>query len=197
MSAAENTRLFQIFKAGEHTAMSGMVIEYSKAAINTTAGVYNPAKHTAPLVLGHPSTNKPVYGEVTRLIAKGDNLYCLADVSDDLLGMVQRGHYKKISAAFFGPNAPENPVPGSWYLRHVGFLGANPPAVRGVAPLAFAESPGVVVVVSDFPSLAYSFSDYAQRRQERERLSVYEEARLVSSQIPEISFSEALNLVSH
>jgi len=36
-------------------------------------------------------------------------------------------------------------VPGVYYLRHVGFLGAQPPAVKGLRPIELAEGePGVI-----------------------------------------------------
>ncbi len=35
--------------------------------------------------------------------------------------MVEAGRFKKISASFYAPSASGNPVPGTYYLRHVGF----------------------------------------------------------------------------
>ena len=32
---------------------------------------------------------------------------------------VAAGRYKKVSASFYQPNSPHNPVPGVYYLRHV------------------------------------------------------------------------------
>ena len=42
------------------------------------------------------------------------------------------------------PNSTNNPVPGVYYLRHVGFLGAQPPAVKGLKDVAFAEEDDIV-----------------------------------------------------
>ena len=53
--------------------------------------------------------------------------------------MVQAGRFKKRSASFYKPDSPANPVPGVYYLRHLGFLGAQPPAVKGLADPEFAE----------------------------------------------------------
>ena len=36
-------------------------------------------------------------------------------------------------------------MPGKWYLRHVGFLGAAAPAVKGLKPVEFADDGGGVV----------------------------------------------------
>ena len=53
--------------------------------------------------------------------------------------MVQAGRFKKRSASFYPPQAPNNPTPGKWYLRHVAFLGAQPPAVAGLKDIQFSE----------------------------------------------------------
>ena len=79
--------------------------------------------------------------------------------------MVRAGRFKKVSASFYTPDSPHNPVPGVYYLRHVGFLGAQPPAVKGLAPVPvnfaegdteegcvsfdFAESPGLLRWLAD------------------------------------------------
>lgn len=48
------------------------------------------------------------------------------------------------------PYGPANPKPGAYYLRHVGFLGAQPPAVKGLAPVEFAESPEDDLLLVEF-----------------------------------------------
>ena len=46
--------------------------------------------------------------------------------------MLAKGRFKKRSASFYPPEHPNNPTPGKWHLRHVAFLGAQPPAVKGL-----------------------------------------------------------------
>ncbi|OIO04834.1 MAG: hypothetical protein AUJ49_02085, partial [Desulfovibrionaceae bacterium CG1_02_65_16] len=58
--------------------------------------------------------------------------------------------FKKISASFYLPDSPANPAPGVFYLRHVGFLGAAAPAVKGLKPVAFAAGEEGVVEFSAF-----------------------------------------------
>lgn len=53
--------------------------------------------------------------------------------------LVKAGRYRKVSASFYPPAAKANPRPGSYYLKHVGFLGAQPPAVKGLKAIAFSE----------------------------------------------------------
>jgi hypothetical protein len=133
-------RLFQIFRAGQHAAMSGQVLTFSESDLAATAAAYAAQKDAAPLVLGHPPGNRPAFGKVMKLIAKGGELYAFADVSPQLIEWVRAGRYRKISASFYTPRASANPVPGIFALRHVGFLGAASPAVKGMADPAFADS---------------------------------------------------------
>ena len=64
--------------------------------------------------------------------------------------MVAAGAFKKISASFYSPSSPQNPVPGVYYLRHVGFLGAQPPAVKGLRNPAFADGEDGVISFEEF-----------------------------------------------
>lgn len=123
--------------------MDGTVIEFSAADLAATAQAYDPTLHEAPLTVGHPKTNGPAYGWVRSLSARDASLD--ADphqVDPDFAELVNSGKFKKISASFYLPNAPANPVPGVYYLRHVGFLGAQPPAVKGLRDAAFADAEG-------------------------------------------------------
>ena len=130
------------------------VIVPANAAGRATVEGYDPKLHEAPLVIGHPKTDAPAYGWVGGLHADGGVLSAdFAQMDDDFVGLVQSGRYKKVSASFYPPDSPSNPKPGSWYLRHVGFLGAQPPAVKGLSAINFAEDDVYV-----------EFSEYAHRR---------------------------------
>ncbi|MCM8625528.1 peptidase [Accumulibacter sp.] len=146
----------QIFKAGRHTAMSGAVLSFSDADLRACAAAYDPAKHEAPIVVGHPQTDDPAFGWIERLDFAGGSLEALPRQIDPAFAeLVEAGRFKKISASFYLPEAPGNPVPGVFYLRHVGFLGAQPPAIKGLRPAAFADSePGLVVEFADWSDLA-------------------------------------------
>jgi hypothetical protein len=58
--------------------------------------------------------------------------------------MVKAERFKKRSASFYAPDDPSNPKPGVWYLRHVAFLGAQPPAVKGLKDIEFSEAADAV-----------------------------------------------------
>lgn len=135
-------KLFQIFRTGAHTSAGGSTLVFSKQDLELIAAGYSKKRLRAPLVLGHPADNLPEYGEVDDLFAKGDELYAQATVGDKLLEMVRTGRYKKVSLSLIAPTSPGNPTPGAYYLRHVGFLGSQPPAVKGMAAPSFAEASG-------------------------------------------------------
>ncbi|TXI16592.1 MAG: hypothetical protein E6Q67_14275 [Roseateles sp.] len=130
----------EIFRAGTHVDNAGLKRTFTAADVQAMASNYDPAKHEAPLVIGHPAHDKPSYGWVKRLEATPDGrlLMHTQDVNADYADMIKRGEFKKRSASFYAPNSPNNPTPGSWYLRHVGSLGAMPPAIKGLRDAQFS-----------------------------------------------------------
>lgn len=141
----------QIFKPGTHTAMSGQAFAFSESDLAATCAAYDPAKHEAPLVVGHPVHDAPAYGWVQGLkFNEGGIDATPAQVNTDFADMVAAGAFKKISASFYAPNSPSNPVPGVYYLRHVGFLGAAAPAVKGMRSPSFSESDEGVLTFSEW-----------------------------------------------
>lgn len=131
--------------------MSGQGFSFSEADLRATVTAYDPAKHEAPLVVGHPSHDLPAYGWVKSLAFSDGALDAIpAQVNPDFAEMVAAGAFKKISATFYGPDSPSNPVPGVFYLRHVGFLGAQPPAVKGLRSPSFADGEEGVLTFSEW-----------------------------------------------
>ena len=63
-----------IFRAGCHTAMQGQTISFGEADIAASAAAYDPAKHEAPIVVGHPAADAPAFGWVQSLAAEGGDL---------------------------------------------------------------------------------------------------------------------------
>ena len=127
-------QLIEIFRAGRHTSDSGESIDFSAADIRDIADGYAPAMREAPLTVGHPASNLPSYGWVKGLTATADGRLLMrpGQVDASFAEMVQAGRFKKRSASFYPPNNPSNPRPGKWYLRHVGWLGAQQPAIAGL-----------------------------------------------------------------
>ncbi len=135
------------FRPGRHTSVDGRAIEFTDAQLAEAASVYDASAHEAPFVIGHPQLNAPAYGWAGGLKFEGGTLYAEPkQVNADFAAMVNAGNFKKVSASWYLPDSPGNPKPGKLYLRHIGFLGAAAPALKGLPDAAFGENDGAVTV---------------------------------------------------
>lgn len=131
---------YEIFRAGTRTDANGNTVTITEADLAAAAQAYDPKVHEAPIVVGHPKADAPAYGWVKSLgVQNGVLTADFAQVDEGFADLVKAGRYKKVSASFYPPTSPNNPKPGVWTLRHVGFLGAQPPAVKGLSAISFAE----------------------------------------------------------
>lgn len=141
MRVMKQSQRIHIFKGGRRLSGNGIERNYSADDLKTCAANYSAETFKAPLVLGHPTSGAPAYGWVEKLEAEGDNLFAQVSAIDPLLeNAVAVGAYKNLSASFYLEDSPFNPKPGALYLRHVGVLGAEPPAIKDLEPLRFAEN---------------------------------------------------------
>lgn len=128
-----------IFQGGRQTDSAGRVHD-GDALIAKALANFDAAKHEPPVVIGHPAENAPAWGWVEGLKKQGDLLLAkIKQVEPGFADMVRQGLFKKRSAAFYPDGS----------LRHVGFLGAAPPAVKGLPDLAFAAPPATVFEFAD------------------------------------------------
>lgn len=142
---------FQIFKPGKHVSANGQALEFSDADLKASIEAYDPKIHEAPITVGHPKDNLPAYGWIAGLAtgSAGSMDAVPSQVEPTFEEMVASGRFKKRSASFYMPDSPNNPVPGVYYLRHVAFLGAQPPAVKGLKDVAFSEDGAITVDFDD------------------------------------------------
>jgi hypothetical protein len=186
----------EIFRAGRHTDSSGKVLTFSVADLEKTAAAYNPQLHEAPGVIGHPKDNVPAYCWAKSLKVDGDILKAELDQEDPAFAeMVNSGRFKKVSASFYTPESKENPVPGVYSLRHIGFLGAQPPAVKGLKSASFSDSPEGITDFSVSPHSAIEIAVTAFREFFTKKFGTDPEAELnitTTTEEPEtMGFSEA------
>ena len=128
-------KFFNIFKPGKHIDAAGQEISFSEDDLKDIADNYNSEVHEAPICCGHPKHDKPAFGWIKQLCydAGSKMLRAMpAQVNPEFAEMVNSGAFKKISPAFYSPSSPANPNPGHFTLRHIAFLGAQPPAVKGL-----------------------------------------------------------------
>lgn len=179
MLAAMNTATLppaiEIFRPGRQIDDSGVEHVFDAAAIAAMATAYDPALREAPLCVGHPESNLPAYGWVKSLSVNADGRLVMDphQVEPQFAELVGAGRFKKRSAAFYTPQHPNNPKPGVWYLRHVAFLGAQPPAVAGLKDIQFADA--------DQGCVCFSEGDFSQPHNNQE-LSMDEKERLAKAE---------------
>jgi hypothetical protein len=125
-----NGQWLDIFRAGNY-GDKGVFTVPQLAALATS---YDPAKHEAPIVVGHPKMDAPAFGWVKKLRVDGDVLQALpGEVDAEFDEAVKAGKFKKRSVAF-GREAD-----GTLQLRHLGFLGAMLPHVKGLRDARFGD----------------------------------------------------------
>ncbi|QQQ22562.1 hypothetical protein [Klebsiella grimontii] len=132
-----------VFAPGTHTAMDGRTITFTPEDCIDLANSYDPSVSEAPFVIGHPSLTAPAYGWAERLEYRDGIVYVAPrQVNPAFAEAFNAGSYKKRSLSIYQPDSPGNPKPGHFYARHVGFLGAVPPGVKGLPDAQFAEASG-------------------------------------------------------
>jgi hypothetical protein len=135
--------IIPFFRVGTHTDSAGNTTTYTPEELDRRVSLYNDqierSAHEATIVVGHPKTDAPAFGWVRRLFRQGELVYAEADQVDETFGNLFRaGRYKKVSASWYNTGM----------LRHIGFLGATPPAIKGLPVATFAEGEETVVEFS-------------------------------------------------
>jgi hypothetical protein len=153
----------EVLKVGTFTDMHGRKVVVTDADLAELASSYDPAVFRAPVVIGHPTLDAPAWGVHERFEAEGGSLYAVeGPVDAQFAAFRDAGRFSERSISFWPRNHPNNPTPGKLHPRHVGWLGAAPPAVTGLARLqgaapaefaGFGSDDGVVEL-----SMSYSMS---------------------------------------
>ncbi len=145
---APKTARIEVFRPGTFTPMQGAELSYSAADLKAVADAYDPETAPAPIVVGHPAADAPAFGWVTGFDfdAETDRLYAnVGEIAPEFSAAVKAGRYKKVSLSFFRPDHSANPVPGTWYPKHIGFLGGAAPAVSGLKNVQFSNDAAEIV----------------------------------------------------
>ncbi|MFV0411476.1 MAG: hypothetical protein ACK5LJ_17790 [Paracoccus sp. (in: a-proteobacteria)] len=140
------TARIEVFRPGTFTPMEGAPLTFSAADLRAIADAYDSKATPAPIVVGHPAIDAPAYGWIDSIDydAGAERLVAnLRDIDPAFAELVKAGRFRKVSMSYFSPNQGHNPVPGTWYPKHVGFLGAAAPAVPGLKNAHFAGAAGV------------------------------------------------------
>jgi hypothetical protein len=126
---ALDNQWIDVFRAGNY----GDKGSWTTADLQDFIKNFNPDMHEPPACIGHPKHDKPAYGWVEKLRTVGDVLQAkFKQVDDSFADMVDKGRFKKRSISAYK-------TPAGWMLRHVGFLGAQPPHVKGLVDAKFDD----------------------------------------------------------
>lgn len=133
-------RHFPVFRTGTHRDSEGNERAWTDDDLDRMIAAYDPAHHEAPIVVGHPKDNSPAFGWVRGLRRERGTLYADADLIPEFDEMVRKGLFKKRSISLYEDGT----------LRHIGFLGAKPPAVKGLPDILFGEAETMTIEMAGF-----------------------------------------------
>lgn len=123
----------EVFKAGTHTDSTGKQQTFTQADLDQM--VVNHELGAAPAVLGHPKNDAPAYAWVGEYKRDGDTLFAkFKDINPAFENGVKTGAYRNRSVSVY----PDKKC--GWRVRHVGWLGAVPPAIDGLAACSFSAA---------------------------------------------------------
>lgn len=150
------TGWIEIAREGWQTDMRGVPHYFSPARFKWIASQYRPEWHEAPAVVGHPETDDPAYGWVSALREKDGAFEAQFTQMPKKFyrWAIKKGRMKKRSMSLFPDGR----------LRHVGFLGATPPAMKGLKNIAFSTD-GFYFTFSQEDHMSKGKSKKAYRRE--------------------------------
>ncbi len=129
---------FGFMKKGKHIDSKGRPFEATDEKLNKILEV-NKGREI-PIAIGHPETNSPAWGWIGELKRAGDELLALPkQLVAEFETMLQKGMFKTVSVSL-------NP---DLTIRHIGFLGATPPAIEGLTQFKFSAA-GADDIVFEF-----------------------------------------------
>src|SRR5579884_534059 len=134
----------EVFRKGKHTDSQGRTRTWSEADLDKIIAASTGKE--IPAVCGHPKTDDPAWAWVEAVKKEAGSIWVkFKDIVPEFAEMVTKKMFPHRSVAI-------NP---DFSIRHVGFLGAVPPAIKGLAPITHAaEQPMAVIEFADYNDLA-------------------------------------------
>ncbi len=118
----------EILKTGKWKDSSGKEHIFNEEDLEAIVNNYEKRTNDAPIVVGHPKSNSPAFGWVDKLKKEGNVLKAkIKDLVPEFVDAVKKKMYKYVSVSLYPDNR----------LRHIGFLGGSPPAVKGLEAVQF------------------------------------------------------------
>jgi len=133
-----NNQWIEVFHPGDYGPKGKFQAQdLDQMVANFKAGIWTP-----PFVIGHPQTDAPAHGWVgaMRIGERGALEVKGKQVSAQLEALVKDGRFPNRSVAIYLDPKGTGPV-----VRHVGFLGAVPPEVKGLTPIQFSDGEFIAI----------------------------------------------------
>ena len=121
----------EIFRTGTHTDSKGTSRNWTTDDLEKICENFESKNPDVPICCGHPKTNSPAYGWIEKLKVEGNKLYAsFKDVQPEFKEAVKKGLFKTRSISLTKDLIP----------RHIAFLGAQAPAIKGMEAFCFSEA---------------------------------------------------------
>lgn len=119
----------EVFRAGTHTDSAGHTKKWTEDDLDKIVNKFNELGEDVPATIGHPeSDTAPAFAWFKKVFRKGDTLLAeMSDTVDEFAEMLKKKMFKNRSISL----RPD------FSLQHIAFLGATPPAVKGLESFAF------------------------------------------------------------
>lgn len=128
----------EVFRTGDYNEKG----RFSSADLDQMVANFDPSYHEPPVIVGKPKHDAPAYAWVAGLKRSGNTLLGkLKDVDPQFGEMVRNGRFKKRTVSLYS-------TAKGWAVRHLGFLGAPPPEVKGLSNTTFKEDDESALVVN-------------------------------------------------
>lgn len=157
----------ELFRSGPQISSTGQKMVFEEADLDQVVSSYNPAKHEAPLIIGHEQDDAtPALGWVREVWRKGKSLWGKVELTPKAERLIRDGVFKKVSSSFYLPDADTNPAPGNLCLRHLGLVSI--PAVKGLTAFSETNPEGSITITPRESSISFqeTFSTMAKRKTE-------------------------------
>lgn len=153
-----------VFRTGRHTDSAGNTRDWTKDDLDHMVASYDVAD-PAPAVIGHPTISAPAYGWVNGIKRQGELLYVrFKQLVPEFVDMLRRGLFKKRSISVYPDGT----------LRHIGFLGAAAPAVKGLPDVGFKSDEQASTIEYDpFPEDSEFAATEAENAAQKKRSGKY------------------------
>lgn len=167
---------FEILKTGLFTIFQCKVVNTSQSDLNINTSSYNPTISKSHIVIDHPKSNNYSCGCIDSIKVNGVKLIASASkIVSIFITALKNGFFKKRSVSLNPNNS----------LRHLEFLGATLPTVKGLAVLQFNDAVDSQIFELMVSELVPSKSV----------VSVVEAVKRLSPfQLPKVSHSQGSNL---